>query len=128
MNKLASRSNIIWFSVVVIALTCLSCAKGDTQAVSSQGVAGMSAQNIAGNYAPATTNTGAAAATAPICGNGIREVNEDCDGALTVICEDLGFTGGGTLQCFGCLYDTTMCTMATEETDTSALDDGGYGI
>lgn len=49
---------------------------------------------------------------APVCGNGVREGNEQCDGndLAGQTCQDLGFTGG-TLKCKGdCTFDTSGCT------------------
>ncbi|MBI2145704.1 PGF-pre-PGF domain-containing protein [Candidatus Woesearchaeota archaeon] len=47
-----------------------------------------------------------------ICGNGIVEAGEACDGTVQLTCKDLGFAGG-TLRCSGCRYDTSGC-MAVE--------------
>jgi subtilisin family serine protease len=49
---------------------------------------------------------------APVCGNGIRESGEACDGSALggQTCTGLGF-GGGTLSCTAsCTYDTSACT------------------
>ncbi|HXS15190.1 MAG TPA: hypothetical protein VN711_03615 [Candidatus Saccharimonadales bacterium] len=46
-----------------------------------------------------------------VCGNGIAEGGEDCDGSdfQSKTCQSLGF-GGGTLGCdISCSFDTTTC-------------------
>jgi aqualysin 1 len=51
---------------------------------------------------------------APVCGNGIRESGEACDGSQLggQTCTGLGF-GGGTLSCSAsCAYNTSACTAA----------------
>jgi len=51
-------------------------------------------------------------ACVPLCGNGIVDPGEACDGADLggATCVSLGFAGGGTLACTGaCAYDTTGC-------------------
>ncbi len=47
-----------------------------------------------------------------VCGNGIKEFGEDCDGADLggATCETRGCGGGGSLACdAGCTFDTTAC-------------------
>ena len=47
----------------------------------------------------------------PVCGNGVAEMGEDCDGGDLggETCVSLGF-GGGTLACAGnCTFDTSGC-------------------
>jgi MYXO-CTERM domain-containing protein len=50
-----------------------------------------------------------------MCGNGVREGTEGCDGAdwLLTRCDDLPLYSGGTLTCdqSTCVFDTTQCTM-----------------
>ena len=49
---------------------------------------------------------------APICGNGVQQSGEDCDGADLGggTCENQGFDSG-TLLCTGsCSFDTSGCT------------------
>ncbi len=49
---------------------------------------------------------------AGVCGNGVLEFGEDCDGADIggVTCQQRGCTGGGTLGCsVDCVYDTSQC-------------------
>lgn len=66
---------------------------------------------------------------AAVCGNGVREPGEACDGSDLggQTCTGLGF-GGGTLACSGtCTFNTSGCTAppATTTTYTSvAADDG----
>ena len=48
-----------------------------------------------------------------VCGNGEREIGEQCDGADLggLSCEDRGCTGGGTLACTPqCTFDTSSCS------------------
>jgi hypothetical protein len=48
-----------------------------------------------------------------VCGNGVREFGEQCDGSDLggVTCEARGCTGGGTLGCTtSCTFDTSQCT------------------
>lgn len=46
-----------------------------------------------------------------ICGDGIIQGNEDCDGTDVgdAVCTDLGSFIGGELGCNACAYDTTNC-------------------
>jgi subtilisin family serine protease len=56
----------------------------------------------------------AVTSVAPVCGNGIRESGEACDGSQLggQTCTGLGF-GGGTLSCTAsCAYNTSACTPA----------------
>ncbi len=49
----------------------------------------------------------------PICGNGVSDGDEQCDGAdlAGTTCLSLGFAAGGTLGCAaGCGFDTGLCT------------------
>jgi len=63
-----------------------------------------------------TTNTVAAGLgnqPLPLCGNGVRDVFEECDGSDLgeATCASLGFASGGTLGCTaGCLLDVSACT------------------
>ncbi|MBN1655904.1 MAG: alpha/beta hydrolase [Deltaproteobacteria bacterium] len=55
-----------------------------------------------------------------LCGNGLLDPNEQCDGLVlnNATCETLGYTGG-TLSCNSqCLYDDSMCVRT---------EDAGYG-
>ena len=50
---------------------------------------------------------------APLCGNGILDVGEQCDGTAFggANCASVGAFDGGTLKCTsGCQFDTTACT------------------
>jgi len=51
-----------------------------------------------------------AEAKRPVCGNGVVEGAELCDGSNLAgqTCESLGFSGG-TLACSGCTFDTSAC-------------------
>jgi hypothetical protein len=46
-----------------------------------------------------------------VCGNGVKEGLEQCDGSdIPVSCESLGFSAGGTLTCKdACILDTSTC-------------------
>lgn len=45
-----------------------------------------------------------------VCGNGIKEGTEQCDGSLEgKTCIDFGY-GGGSLRCTNCMFDTSGCT------------------
>lgn len=48
-----------------------------------------------------------------LCGNGVIDGGEECDGALVggATCQTLGFSGGGALNCdpVTCTYDESMC-------------------
>jgi len=70
------------------------------------------------------------AAGGSVCGNGVKESGEACDGADLggQTCTGLGF-GGGTLSCAAnCTYDTSACTGAppTTTTFTSVAADDGH--
>ncbi|MBU1921839.1 DNRLRE domain-containing protein, partial [Patescibacteria group bacterium] len=46
-----------------------------------------------------------------VCGNGVIEGSEDCDGTTLggETCFSLGFEGGGSLLCASCVFDTSNC-------------------
>ncbi|MFT4304321.1 MAG: hypothetical protein ACMXYG_07175 [Candidatus Woesearchaeota archaeon] len=44
----------------------------------------------------------------PVCGNGIVEPGEECDGQLSLSCQDFGFEGGN-IACTNCKIDTSGC-------------------
>jgi hypothetical protein len=58
-----------------------------------------------------------AKSSTPVCGNGIVESGEWCDGYNLngQDCTDRGF-GGGTLRCYECTYNTFYCTPKTSGT------------
>ena len=65
-----------------------------------------------------------------VCGNGVKEIGEACDGADLggQTCTGLGF-GGGTLSCNGnCTYNTSACTAppVTTTTFTSVAAEDGH--
>jgi hypothetical protein len=65
-------------------------------------------------------DTSGCIAGGPVCGNGIIETGEQCDGGNLggASCTSLGFTGG-TLACSGsCTYDTSGCTTGGCTTQT----------
>jgi|GEM_PF-3325680 len=43
------------------------------------------------------------------CGDGIVSEGEDCEGATTVTCRDLGFSGGELACSLACRFDTAEC-------------------
>ena len=51
----------------------------------------------------------------PVCGNGVLEAGEECDGnQIGDTCKGLGYTGG-TLKCTsGCKFDKSSCTGTTK--------------
>ena len=79
------------------------------------------------------SNTGVVSATVQlaVCGNGIKDIGEQCDsGNLDEkSCTDLGYDGG-TLSCSpACEFDTTSCTTsatASADTDLSPSADRTY--
>lgn len=94
-------------------------------------LAGCSGSGITANHNNLNNN---ANSNQPVCGNGVVEGNEYCDGTDTngVTCQDFGF-GGGTLGCAAlCTFDTSPCEaadwcgdgtrQAPEECDTLDLD------
>jgi MYXO-CTERM domain-containing protein len=64
-----------------------------------------------------------------MCGNGVREGNEGCDGTdwLLTRCDDLPIYSGGTLTCdqSTCVFDTTQCTMPGVDTTAGTTPSGG---
>jgi len=64
----------------------------------------------------------------PICGDGVAEYPEECDGTdlANQTCTTFGYTKG-TLTCTsGCLVDTSECILVqTEEPETDSSDDDG---
>jgi hypothetical protein len=58
----------------------------------------------------------------PVCGNGVQETGEDCDGSDLggSSCQSLGL-GSGSLACdSGCLFDTSGCAGANDPPGTPA--------
>ena len=55
------------------------------------------------------------------CGNGVIDLDEDCDGALLTRCVDVGFDSG-TLGCIDCKFDYNGCTF--ESCGNGAIDAG----
>lgn len=69
--------------------------------------------------------------TYPVCGNGIIEPGEECDGGVGALrCVDFGFQGG-VLSCYppgtanSCKFDTSLCTLNQTNTSTCTDSDGG---
>ncbi len=65
----------------------------------------------------------------PVCGNGIIELGEQCDGSDLgeVTCQDLGFDSG-TLACQEtCIYDTSNCAYNPLSPSTGGTGGGGGG-
>lgn len=65
-------------------------------------------------------DTSGCIAGGPVCGNGVIETGEDCDGTNLggATCTSLGFSGG-TLACSpSCTYDTSACTTGGCTTQT----------
>lgn len=89
-----------------------------------------SANNESNNISSNNMTTG----PGPVCGDGVVEGDESCDGELDVTCEDLGFDGGFTACSSTCAVDTTGCTRAScgdgivqeGEVCDDGPDNGGY--
>jgi hypothetical protein len=69
-----------------------------------------------------------ATAKISVCGNGVKEGNEQCDGGdlNSVSCLDLGYDAG-TINCsIACDFDTTLCSTTAESSgETSFLSSSG---
>ncbi len=64
-----------------------------------------------GSGTNSSTNSGNSS-TGAVCGNGVVEQGEECDGTVFggATCESLGFAGGGHLDCTAqCTVDTSGC-------------------
>lgn len=50
-----------------------------------------------------------------MCGNGVADDNEDCEGAMfkNASCKSLGFNGGSLACTAGCSFDTSQCCLDT---------------
>ncbi len=75
---------------------------------------GFDIENVAreGNPDAGAYESGSDSGGGGVCGNGVLEAGEQCDGSALGgrTCSDLGY-GGGTLGCTSsCTYDTTACT------------------
>ncbi len=80
---------------------------------------------IGGNLAcssDCTYDTSDCYGSVPVCGNGIVEVGEQCDGGIgDALCTDFSFTGG-TLSCSDtCTFDTNQCTSDSQDGDIPAV-------
>jgi len=70
-----------------------------------------------------STSTSTSTTTPPVCGNGVREGAEECDGSDLggAVCPG-GSAGGGFLQCTGaCTIDFGNCPGASTSTTTSTV-------
>jgi len=70
----------------------------------------------------------AACTEGAVCGNGIRESAEQCDGddLAGISCVTLGYAGGNLACTATCTHDTSGCTQ-TAENCTNGVDDDGDG-
>ena len=60
-------------------------------------------------------NTPDASGVCSLCGNGVINQGEECDGRLlgNATCQSFGFPGGA-LSCAACSFDTTNCYLSTQ--------------
>ncbi len=65
-----------------------------------------------------------------VCGNGIREGTEECDGddLNGVSCAALGFAGGNLVCSTTCIRDTSGCTETAENCTNGVDDDGDLAV
>ncbi len=89
-----------------------TAASGGSAVGGSAGASGGSAGASGGSAGASGGSAGAAGSggtTAAVCGNGVREGTEACDGTDGLeTCLNLG-QGTGTTQCVGCVIDTSGC-------------------
>ncbi|MBI2097645.1 MAG: right-handed parallel beta-helix repeat-containing protein [Candidatus Vogelbacteria bacterium] len=79
------------------------------------------------NYCNSFDCARVAVAAGPVCGNGVIEGTEQCDGANlnNQTCVSRGFTGGGTLSCTSsCTFNTSQCTATTADTTPPTVPTG----
>ena len=125
MEKRAMRFMAAVFWLILVGLAVASCANGGTEGIAKPiGSAGATGTTGTGGTRGTTSTTDTDTTptqTEVLCGNGVIDVGEECDG-LNVgseDCETQGM-GGGTLGCTDCRFDTTMCSLVVD-------DAGDYG-
>lgn len=81
--------------------------------------------------ATGTGSQAAAATTAAVCGNGVREADEQCDGMDLgqMTCATLGMgSATAVLRCNArCMFDTFMCFNGTQGAPAGGTGAGGTG-
>jgi hypothetical protein len=105
------------------------CVDGECVYPASDGAAGTGGSGGAGDAAGAGGTAGSAANDpGPVCGNGVVETGEQCDGAdlSGQTCVGLG-QGPGTLRCLqNCTFDLSLCeSPGSSISDGGTADDGG---
>jgi hypothetical protein len=110
--------------------SCVCKVPGSQLVCGAQGIVDMNSTGAAAGTGAAGTGaagTGAAVG-APMCGNGVIEGTEQCDGADMngATCDSLGM-GMGTLACSSCTYDTSMCMMGPPAPPTAGSGGGAAG-
>jgi len=102
-------------AAAVLALQLAGCAKSGTSFDEDFANGGKPPEStgLVGGGGTGSPGTGPGDVSEALCGNGVIDGGEECDGALTggATCQSLGFSGGGALNCdpVTCTYDESMC-------------------
>jgi hypothetical protein len=101
-------------AATLIALCLASCAKSGSsfdEDFANDGKPRDEGDGFGGSTGSPGSGPGDVSTT--LCGNGVIDGGEECDGALLggATCQTLGFSGGGSLVCdpMTCTYDESMC-------------------
>ena len=116
------------FAVLMISSCLASCAKSGSSF--DEDFANDGEPQDEGSGAGGGPGTSGSPGTGPgdvaldeLCGNGVIDGGEECDGALLggATCQTLGFSGGGALNCdpVTCTYDESMCRRPPGQGGTS---------
>jgi hypothetical protein len=124
---------IEWLALVKPEMQAVPPSPADPNNV-SDAVAGLDATKAAIDGGPVDNIPNISCGPAAVCGNGIVESGEQCDGADLggQTCEGLGYTLGGTLTCnagcgfnvSGCSGHSTVFPASGQTTKYAATDDG----
>lgn len=105
-------------AALVLAFQLAGCAKSGTSFDQDfeNGGEPPEGEGIGGAGGTGSAHGGDGDVSEELCGNGVIDGGEECDGALTggATCQSLGFSGGGALNCdpVTCTYDESMCRRA----------------
>ena len=131
---MTTRSNIHWLvTLSVVVAAAAGCAgsdspSGDESAFSFDAAAYKSSGGTGSGFG----NNGTAGAAGRVCGDGVIEPGEDCDGVAlggaTCASVTMGSQSNGSLKCLAtCMFDRSGCQGAGVATGTGGASSTGGG-